>query len=221
MKVLVIAPHMDDEVLGLGGTIARYVSKGAHVTVCFMANRAYGHKYIEKLINEEKQSALKAKSILGYQDAVFLGLPDEKLDTKLIELIVPIEEVIWKVRPDMVFLNHGGDNNQDHRAVFKAGMVACRVIGKFKVKNIFCFEVPSSTDQAAPFQENTFLPNYYVNVEEHLAKKQKALKCYGRELREYPHPRSKKGVDIYARKRGMEIGFKAAEAFMVLRSEWE
>lgn len=221
MKILVIAPHMDDEVLGLGGTIARYVEQKYHVTVCFVANRAYGHQYLDKLIDEEKRSALKAKNILGYQEAVFLGLPDEGLDARLIDVIVPLEEVLWKVRPDIVFLNHGADNNQDHRAVFQAGMVACRVISKFKVKKILCYEVPSSTDQVAPLQENSFLPNYYVNVDRYLRKKQKSLSCYGRELKEFPHPRSKKGVEIYARKRGMEIGFSAAEAFMVMRSEWE
>ena len=220
MNVLVIAPHMDDEVLGLGGTISRYVQEGSRVTVCFVANRAYAHRYMDKLINEEKKSALKAKDVLGYQDLVFLGLPDEKLDNRLIDVIVPIEEVIWSRKPDIVFLNHGGDNNQDHRAVFQAGMVACRVIGKHKAGKILCYEVPSSTDQAAPFQGNSFLPNYYVNIEGHLGRKQKALRCYGRELRDYPHPRSKKGVEVYALKRGMEIGFNFAEAFMIVRSEW-
>jgi len=221
MRVLIIAPHMDDEVLGVGGTIARYVDEGHHVSVCIVANRAYDHRYNEAYIDREKKASLKAKEILGYQEIAYLDLPDEQLDARLIDVIVPMEEYLWQNRPDVVFLNHGADNHQDHRAVFKAGMIACRVISSFKVRKILCYEVPSATDQAAPFQENSFLPNYYVNVEKYIDQKTNAIQCYSHELKKFPHPRSKKGVKVYSQKRGMEIGFAAAEAFMIIRSEWE
>jgi len=54
-----------------------------------------------------------------------------------------------------------------------------------------------------------------------LKKKLEAVKCYAAEKREFPHPRSLKAIEFLAKKRGTEIGFKAAEAFAVIREKWE
>ena len=83
-----------------------------------------------------------------------------------------------------------------------------------------CYEVPSSTDQAPPFPEYTFQPNFYVDISDFLDRKIQAMKAYTREMREFPHPRSAKGIEVLAQKRGMEIGFRAAEGFMVIRDQW-
>lgn len=221
MKVLIIAPHMDDEVLGCGGTIAKHVNQGHTVSVCVVANRAYGHKYDDELIAVEKQAVKAAKEILGYKRLIFLDLPDEQLDSKLIEVIVPLEALLLEIKPDIVYVNHRGDVNQDHQAVFKAAMVACRPISAHQVHKILAYEIPSSTDQSPPFEEVTFIPNYYVDITPFLEKKIQALSCYQREARLFPHPRSPEGISIYAQKRGMEIGFQAAEAFAVIRDQWK
>ena len=98
MKTLVIAPHMDDETLSCGGTIVRHVEAGHHVTVCIVANRAYGHKYKPELINHEKASCQKAQEILAYQDLIFLDLPDEQLDRAQIDIIIPLERKVQTLR---------------------------------------------------------------------------------------------------------------------------
>ena len=211
---------MDDEVLGCGGTIARHVSQGDEVVVCVVANRAYDHKYDTGRIDEEKASAEKARKHLGYQRLIFLDLPDEKLDSGIQEIIIPLEEVYREVAPEIVYICHHGDINQDHRAVFEASMVVLRPHSGNKPRRVLSYEVPSSTDQAFPIQGAAFQPNFYVDISEQLIQKLAALGDYEVELRQYPHPRSPEGIDIYAKKRGIEIGMKAAEAFVVFRDEW-
>ncbi len=220
MHVLIIAPHMDDEVLGCGGTVVRHLSQGDTVTVCIVANRAYDHQYVDEFIEREKEAAKNAQAILGYQELIFLDCNDERLDDRQIDIIVPIEEVVQKQKPDVVYFPHRGDLNQDHRAVFEAVRVACRPFAAHRVNRLVVYEVPSSTDQVPGQNEWPFLPNRHVDIQKHLEAKLAAMGCYEVEGRDFPHPRSLRGIEILARKRGMEVGMAAAEAFMVLRDNW-
>ena len=220
MNVLVISAHMDDEVLGMGGTIAKHLEAGDTVTVCIVCKRAYEHKFDDALVKEEQESTRRAANIIGYEDIRFLSLRDELLDERLLDVIVPLEDCVLDVRPSIVYTHHRGDANQDHRAVFHASLVACRSISQCKVPRLLSYEVLSSTDTAPPFPEYAFQPNFYVQIDDFLERKIEAMRAYARELREFPHPRSLEGIEVLARKRGMEIGFVAAEAFMVIRDEW-
>ena len=220
MKILIIAPHMDDETLGCGGTIIRHIEAGDQVAVCIVANRAYNHKYEPDLIEKEKQCCKNAQKILSYQELFFLDLPDEKLDQSQIDVITPIEKVATECKPDIAYIPHRGDLNQDHRAVFEASRVAFRPNAMHQITTLRTFEVPSSTDQVPGTNEWPFLPNYFVNIENVLEKKLEAMACYSKESKTFPHPRSSEGLRIFAEKRGMEVGIKAAEAFVVLRDGW-
>lgn len=220
MKVLVIAPHMDDEVLGCGGAIARHVAAGDTVAVVVVANRAYEHAYEDELIEREKACCRKAQGILGYHELIFLDLPDERLDSAQIEVIVPLEKVVNEFSPDWVYMPSVGDVNQDHRAVYHAACVACRPFAPVRIQRLLCYEVPSSTDQA-PSQLNPFCPNVYVNICDTLDLKVAAMAVYDAEQRPFPHPRSEAGLTAVARKRGMEAALEAAEAFMLLREACE
>jgi N-acetylglucosamine malate deacetylase 1 len=220
MNVLVISAHMDDEVIGLGGTIARHVAVGDKVTVCIACMRAYNHRFDPKSVAEEKSCALEAARILGYGDTRFLDLRDELLDERLLDVLVPLEDCVQDVKPSVVYTHHRGDTNQDHRALFHASVIACRTISAQKVPRLLSYEVSSATDIAPPFAEFAFQPNFYVNITGFLNRKIEALKAYRRELREFPHPRSPKGIEVMAAKRGMEVGFVAAEAFTLIRDEW-
>lgn len=220
MKVLVIAPHMDDEVLGVGGTIARHVDLGDEVSVCIVANRAYDHQYNPVLIEEQKDAAKQAQRILSYRYLHFLDLPDEQLDDKLINIIVPLESVYLDFKPEIVYINHGGDIHQDHQAVFKAARIVCRPVGEHRAKKILAYEIPSSTEQSSHYLEDQFIPNFYVDIDSYLERKIQALACYERESRPFPHPRSLEGIRIYAKKRGTEVGFSAAEAFSIINELW-
>lgn len=220
MRILVIAPHMDDEVLGCGGTIVRHVESGDEVCVCVVANRAYNHQYDPILIEREHEHCRDAQRILGYQHLTFLDLPDERLDTSQVDVIVPLESAIQDMHPDLVYLPHRGDINQDHRAVFEAARVACRPYGSCRARTLRIFEVPSSTDQAGGANEWPFRPNFHVNVAVSLERKISAMACYETESRAFPNPRSPEGLAVLAKKRGTEIGMEAAEAFMIMRDGW-
>ena len=212
---------MDDEVLGCGGTIARHVENGDTLFVCFIAHRVYKHQFDVAKNDVEKQHAVKAKKIFGYKESVFFDLNDERLDTCIQDILIPLEEYVFKTKPDIVYCPFRGDNNQDHRAVFDATRVAARPSAATFVKRLYMYEVPSSTEQSPPLQENAFLPNYYVNITDHIDKKIEAYKCYETESRAFPHPRSEEGIRVLAQKRGTEIGFNYAEAFVMLRDKWE
>jgi LmbE family N-acetylglucosaminyl deacetylase len=218
-KVLVVSAHMDDEVLGMGGTTARHASQGHAVTVCIVCKRAYDHKFDPVVVEEEKDAARRAAQVLGYTDLRFLDLRDELLDERLLDVIVPLEQVVGDVRPDVVYTHHRGDLNQDHRATFHASVIACRPTG-YNVPRLLCYEVPSSTDIAPPVPEYAFQANFYVDIADSLEKKVAAMRSYERELKAFPHPRSARGIESLAAKRGMEAGFEAAEAFMILRDTW-
>lgn len=211
---------MDDEVLGMGATIARRVQEGDQVHVCCVAHRVYDHVYDETKNRFEKQCAQRAQAVLGYKEVSFFDLPDERLDACLQDTIVRLEACLKQVQPDIVYVNHRGDNHQDHRAVFQAAMVALRPSSNPAVQTVLCYETPSSTDQAPPVLEAAFLPNCYVNVAGYLEKKLAALRCYEIESRAFPHARSEEAVRALAIRRGVEAGFSAAEAFGILRTRW-
>lgn len=221
MNILVISPHMDDEVLGCGGTIARHAARGDNISVFFIAHRVYDHKFNKEKNEAEKTHALKAKKALGYTKLQFFELNDERLDASVQDIIIPLEKYVSRVKPEIVYIPFMCDNNQDHRAVFDAARVVLRPVAAPFVKAIYMYEVPSSTEQSPQIKENAFLPNHYVNISKFINKKIAAYRCYKTEKRSYPHPRSEKALRVLAQKRGTEIGFGHAEAFMVIRDKWK
>lgn len=217
-RVLIVSPHMDDEVLGCGGIISKH-SRSDRIWVVFVANRVYDHIFSAQKNYVEKSHAMESKKALGYHEAIFLDMADERLDSCVQEIIIPLEKLTQKIKPHVVYLPFRGDNNQDHRAVFDASRVVLRPSAVPFVNTIRMYEVPSSTEQSPPLLENAFIPNYYADIGGVIKKKIAAMKCYSTEQRPYPHPRSPDAIKILAQKRGIEIGFKYAEAFMTIREK--
>lgn len=223
MSVLIVAAHPDDEVLGCGGTIARLVKEGCSVHVLLMADgensRASNKMSVDpSLVAERNSSAQKASGILGCSSVHNLMLPDNRLDgVELLDLVKPIESHIEQHRPSTVFTHHAGDVNIDHRIVHEAILTACRPQPGHPVKELFFFEVPSSTEWRPAGSAYPFIPNYFVDISSTMETKMKALEAYSAELREFPHPRSLKAIEALARWRGATSGVEAAEAFMLGR----
>ncbi len=218
--VLIVAAHPDDEVLGCGGTMARRVEDGDQVHVVFMADGATSRAspsdrgYIE----ERNMAALKACQILGAQSPEFLGFPDNQMDSiALLDVIQAIENVIDKIQPTVVYTHHGGDLNVDHQITHQGVMTACRPQPGVSVREIYSFEVLSSTEWAAPSAATVFVPNCFVDIEKVLDQKQSALEAYNVEMRRFPHSRSIEAVVALATLRGVSVGMVAAEGFKIER----
>lgn len=217
LHVLVIAPHLDDEVLGCGGTIVRHVRAGDDVQTCFIAHRVYNHKFSQTKMAMEMEHARRAMEVLGYQGQHFMDLDDERLDRCIQDIIIPLEEYLYDYRPEIVYSPFIFDNNQDHRATAMAVQVALRPMAAIFVKRWLMYETPSSTEQAPQVGTPQFAPTVYHDISQELPTKVTALQCYETELRVYPHPRSQEGLKALAMKRGMEAGLPYAEAFMLVR----
>jgi LmbE family N-acetylglucosaminyl deacetylase len=217
-RILVVAAHPDDETYGLGGTIARHVRQSDSVHVLILTD---GVTARHNVTDPQKTAARAACEILG-ADVSFAGLPDQRLDgMPLLETIRPIYDLVKELRPQIVYTHHRGDVNQDHRAVFEATLVAVRPFGDNPVRQVFSYEVASSTEWGPPFAEWTFLPNVFVDINATLDTKLMAVEAYRQtyqsEVKPFPHPRSPEAVRTFARQRGITAGMQAAEAFILVR----
>ena len=215
-SVLVVAAHPDDEVLGCGGTLARHAAAGDLVRILFLAD-GVSARHDDADAAKRIVAAREAAAILGAEDPVHLGLPDNRLDTlPLLDLIQPVEAAIREHAPEIVYTHHGGDLNVDHRIAHQAVVTACRPQPSSAVKEIYAFETLSSTEWQT--WGDRFLPQHWVDIAPFLERKLEALKAYGDEMRPFPHTRSFEGVEALARSRGTAVGVAAAEAFSVVRT---
>lgn len=215
-KILVIAAHPDDEVLGCGGIIKKHSNAGGKVFVLFLTNGStirYGKKMKKVLQNNAKECA----KALGVQEIYFKDLPEQELDNiPLINIVKEIERIIEKVKPGIIYTHYKGDINQDHKAVSQATLIAARPKNQH-VKEIYSYELLSSTEWSAPFQENIFMPNVFVDITKEIQEKIKAFKKYQSQIEKWPHPRSIEGIEVLARYRGMQANLLFAEAFLLIR----
>lgn len=221
--ILIVAAHPDDEVLGCGGTIAKLADRGATVQVAFLADgisaRAdNGTAHEVEELAARRAAANAACRILGAQPPRFHDFPDNQLDTvSLLSITKIVEAMIAEHRPDTVFTHHAGDVNIDHQRVHQSVVTACRPQAVHPVKTLLFFEVPSSTEWQPPGSGPSFLPNWFEDISTVFKRKLEAIDAYASEMRAWPHPRSREGVETLARWRGATVGVEAAEAFMLGR----
>ncbi|QXM05181.1 PIG-L deacetylase family protein [Crassaminicella indica] len=222
-KILVVAAHPDDEILGLGGTIRKHVNNGDIVDCVIlgegMTSRTVRREDIDStLLDDLHNDTLKAAEIVGFRNIYFSNFPDNRFDSvDLLDIIKEVEKHIKDIRPDIVYTHHYGDLNIDHRKTFEAALTACRPVGDYCVKEIYCFETPSSTEWNFKYEDNTFKPNVFIDIEETLKDKLNAMNCYKTELGQYPHPRSLKALEIIGQRWGTVVGKKYVEAFELIR----
>lgn len=217
MKILVIAPHADDEVLGVGGTIARHAEAGDQIDICIVT---VGQEpmFSREVISTIRSEALAAHSLLGVHESIFLELPAVLLsEVPKYELNARLCEVIDRVKPEIVYVPHFGDMHHDHALVAQAAMVAVRPVHGCAVREVYSYETLSESEWNVPHTANAFLPNTYFHISAQLEKKLGAMACYQSQLKEFPHPRSIKALEALANLRGATVGVDAAEAFCLLR----
>src|SRR5665213_567195 len=206
-SILVLAAHPDDEVLGCGGTIAKHAARGAKVNVAFMADgissRAADSALQQAQLEARRAAAQRAAAILGVQQVTFGDFPDNRLDSiALLDITKSVEALITRYKPDTVLTHHAGDLNIDHRRVHEAVVTACRPQPGHCVRSLLCFEVASSTEWQLSGSAPAFVPNWFEDIADTLDRTLAAIDAYAVEMREWPHPRSRRGVEDLARWRG-------------------
>ncbi|MDO5147059.1 MAG: PIG-L deacetylase family protein [Eubacteriales bacterium] len=213
MKILVFAPHNDDEVLGVGGTMAKHIALGDEVYVCEVT-ASLVEKYKQKLQNE----ARKAHEFLGVKETFFLNLTVVELPREEIRKFNgAVSSIVETIAPDVVYFPFYGDMHGDHTAVANSVMVAVRPLVAPFVKEVYMYETLSETGWNYPTADKAFIPNTYVDITDYYLKKEGAMGKYQSQVKEYPHPRSMQAMRALAEYRGSTVGVHYAEAFMCVR----
>lgn len=215
MRVVVIAPHNDDEILGVGGTMARYVREGHEVVVCEVT----AGDLHDEMVRQQKKEAIASHELIGAK-TYFMDLPVVGLrEMRTAELNAAFLKAMNELEPDVVFLPHKGDMHIDHRMVADSAMVALRPVSMPELCAIYAYETLSETEWNIPSVDHAFVPNVYCDITDVIQLKLKAMECHFSQLCKYPHPRSLEAIEALAKYRGSTICKKYAEAFMVIREQ--
>ena len=220
-NILIIAAHPDDEMLGCGGTIVKKIKEGFTAYSLILGegitgrdNKREPERRKSELRNLKDQS-LKANKALGIHSVQFMDLPDNRFDSiPLLDIVKSIEKSIRRIKPEIIYTHFRNDLNIDHQIAYKCVITATRPSITNYIKEIYSFEISSSTENNFPL---SFSPNTFSDISKYLPKKIKALSYYKNEMKPYPHPRSLKSVTLTAKGWGIKYGLNYAEAFEVVR----
>ena len=225
-KVLVIAAHPDDDILGCGGSIAFWRSKGFQIQVVFLTDGESSRfkDSIEKssnpensrIIFERKEAAKNVAKMLDTFPPIFLDFKDNQLDSyAILNVVKELEQIYMKFDPNIVVTHSASDLNIDHRRVHEAVLILTRPLNESVLEKVLFFEIPSSTEWGYSSMFPVFSPTYFIDIEKWFNVKVAALDLYGSEMRDFPHPRSIKNIEALSIWRGSCIGVAAAEAFEI------
>ena len=203
-RVVVLAPHMDDEVIGCGGTIARHVTAGSDVTVIFLTDGRRGglHPDPDKIVDVRKAEAQCAARVLGIRAVNFLDAEDSRLrsDTRVAGRL---REILERIRPELVYLPFFLERHPDHRAASVVLLEATR-------GSRLSFECRGYEVWTPLF------PNCVVAIDDTLQLKRRALSCYESQLAVTDYEHGCMGLNAY---RAVSLGgptVRFAEAFHAL-----
>jgi len=220
-KILIVVAHPDDEVLGCFGTVARLIKEGYDAYTLILGEGKTSRD--EKRIVEERKEdiellnseILNANNTIGIKKIFIESFPDNRFDSvDLLDIIKVISKVKEEVMPDMIFTHYENDLNIDHQITYKAVITATRPMADECVKEIYSFEILSSTEWNYPL---TFSPDIFYDISDTIKLKVEAMKMYHSELCEYPHPRSIDGIKLNAKYQGMRVAKNYVEAFKNIR----
>ena len=217
MKVLVIAPHPDDEIIGVGGTIAKRAKAGDEVYVCVIT-KGGPPIFNPEFIEQGRRECREADAKLGVIETIFLDFPAVMLETvPRHEFNGKITELVQKISPDEIYIPHRGDMQIDHQIVADAAMVAVRPRGNNYPKRVYAYETLSETGWNIPNTVNEFIPTVYEDITDVYGLKLAAMGVFESQLASFPEARSIGAIEALAKYRGATVNVEAAEAFSLIR----
>tara|TARA_A100001015_G_scaffold297778_2_gene379671 strand:+ start:2134 stop:2805 length:672 start_codon:yes stop_codon:yes gene_type:complete len=217
-KVLIVAPHADDETLGCGGTILRHDSNGDEVNWLLVTSLSQSSGYSKIAIEIRKKEIEKVNKQYNFKSQFELNYSPAKLESlPLKTLIDDFKKVIDKVKPDTIYMPHFGDVHSDHRIICDAIFACTKSFRNKYIKSIIAYETISETEFNIKSKDGAFVPNLWINIEKFIDKKLEIMNTYVSEVSDYPFPRSKKNIISLSSLRGSNVGLKSAEAFMILK----
>ena len=218
-KILIIAAHPDDEVLGCFGAVARLINEGFEAYTLILgegktSRGEQGQDFAQEMDILE-QECVKANELIGVREVFRANFADNRFDSShLLDIVKAVEKVVSKLQPNIIFTHYEKDLNIDHQMTFKAALTATRCLKGQSVREFYSFEVVSSTEFNYPL---SFCPNFYFDITSTLQSKIKAMSLYKSELCEFPHPRSLENIELNAKYHGVRVGVPYAEAFVAVR----
>ena len=215
-KIIVVAPHPDDETLGCGGTLLRFAEQGA--SLAWLIVTGMTDHYTQAQRQARSDTISKITAAYGFDEVYQLEQPTAELDTiPMNHLVESIGKAFESYQPDGVLLPHRNDVHTDHRVVFDACAGCSKWFRYPSIKRLMSYETLSETDFALPNGEQTFQPNVFFDINAYLSRKLEIMAMYPDECSDFPFPRSATAITAQAQLRGAQSGYQAAEAFMLLR----
>ncbi len=217
-KVMVIAPHPDDETLGCGGAILRHIDRGDDVYWLIMTTMKGSSIFTEEQVAKREKEIEIVSSRYGFKEVFNSDFPTMELDTvPKKDLVGFISNMFDKVRPDTIYAPYVNDVHSDHKAVFSA-MASCTKSFRYPfIRRVRIYETLSETEFGLRPDDHGFKPNLWIDISNYLEKKIGIMRLYESELGQHPFPRSEENIRALATFRGATAGVRFAEAYISVK----
>ena len=217
-NILVIAVHPDDETLGCGGTILRLKNKGDAVNWCIATSCSSDMGYSDKMLEQKETEIAEIASHYDFNKIIRMHLPTTQVEKyAFADLINKFSEILEDTKPDTIFLPFMCDVHSDHRIIFNAVYSCTKTFRYPFIRKLLMMETLSETEFAPSIPSNSFVPNVFYDITDHIDGKIEAMNIYKSEIGVHPFPRNSDNIRSLAVFRGATAGFHFAESFMLLR----
>lgn len=216
-KVLVVAPHPDDETLGCGGTLLKHKNSEDKIYWMIVTNIQSEDGWSKEEVQKRQKEIQKVAEMYGFERIFKLDFPTTMLDViPYNDLVSKVSDAVKEVEPSIVYLPNRSDIHTDHQVTFRSGISCCKNFRVPSIKRILMYECLSETEFAPASGDSVFTPNGFVDITPFFDKKIEIMKIYDSEIGNSPFPRSLEIIECLAKIRGSRIGKKYAEAFSIL-----
>lgn len=217
MKIMVIAPHPDDETLGLGGTLLRRLSEGCEIAWLIVTKVTTEEGWSAEVVQRRNSEIAKVAHLYNFKRVYQLNYATTKLDQyPMSGLVKDISDIFNDFLPQELFIPHRGDVHTDHQYTYDAAVSCTKWFRHPSIKKILAYETLSETDFGLN-NDQQFSPNVFVDIEKYIDQKIEIMNIYASEMHKFPFPRSEEAIRSLAKVRGSSSGFMAAESFQLLR----